>query len=52
MNYDILNQVLQIAGFGMSGIFIFMLLFYLVIYLLGRFYPYKIKADDKESDTN
>jgi hypothetical protein len=50
MNNDILNQAFQIAGFGMLGIFIFMILFYLVIYGLGRIYPYKAVEDEKDTD--
>jgi len=50
MKNDILNQSFQIAGYGMMGIFIFMLLFYGVIYLLGRIYPYKAVEDDNEKD--
>jgi tetrahydromethanopterin S-methyltransferase subunit E len=50
MNNDILNYSFQIAGYGMIGIFIFMLLFYLVIYLLGRIYPYKTIEDDVDTD--
>ena len=49
MNHDILNHAVQIAGYGMLGIFIFMLLFYLVIYLLERIYPYKHVEEENES---
>jgi hypothetical protein len=48
MNNNILNYAFQIAGYGMLGIFIFMLLFYLVIYLLSRIYPYKPVEDENE----
>jgi hypothetical protein len=50
MNNDILNQSFQIAGYGMVGIFIFMLLFYMVIYLLRRFFPLKTIEDEKEPE--
>jgi len=50
MTNDILNHAIQIAGFGMLGIFIFMALFYLVIYLLDRFFPYKPVEDESENE--
>jgi hypothetical protein len=50
MNYEILNYAFQIAGYGMIGIFIFMLLFYLVIFLLDRIYPYKAVDEEKEPE--
>ena len=48
MNNDILNHAFRIAIYGMLGIFIFMLLFYLVIYLLDRIYPLKNVEEEKE----
>ena len=50
MKNEILNHAFQIAGYGMLGIFIFMLLFYLVIFFLDRIFPFDPLSDDKESN--
>jgi hypothetical protein len=40
---------LKIMGFGMAGIFIFMLLFGLIIYALQKIFPFKEKAPTNEN---
>ena len=51
MTSDILSHAFKIAGYGMLGIFIFMALFYLVIYLLDRIYPHKPQDDKTEAES-
>lgn len=38
---DPLNAALQITAIGMTGIFLFMFIFYLSIRLIDRFFPGK-----------
>jgi hypothetical protein len=40
---------LKVMGFGMAGIFIFMLLFGIIIYTLQRIFPYKEETQTNEN---
>jgi hypothetical protein len=44
---DTFIKTLEIAGIGIAGIFVFMLLFYLTIQLLYRLFPYKKEKSEK-----
>jgi hypothetical protein len=50
MTNDILSSAFQIAGYGMLGVFIFMALFYLVIFLLDRTYPFKPTKEENKPE--
>ena len=39
---------LKIMGFGMAGIFVFMLLFGIIIFALRKFFPFKKEAKDEK----
>ena len=41
-------DTLKIMGIGMAGIFVFMLLFGIIIYLLRRVFPFKENPPTKE----
>ena len=49
MNNNLIFTALQLAGYGMLGVFIFMSLFYLVIYFLEKSYPYVPDKKEEES---
>jgi Na+-transporting methylmalonyl-CoA/oxaloacetate decarboxylase gamma subunit len=36
---DLLNKALEITAIGMGGIFLFMLIFFIAIRLLNKFFP-------------
>jgi hypothetical protein len=43
MQPDILKSALEITGFGMLGIFSFMLIFYFAIKVIDKIFPYHKK---------
>ena len=48
MDIDTFYYALKITGLGMSGIFLFMLLFWGIIVLLHKLFPAKPEAPEKE----
>lgn len=48
--FDNFWNALIITGQGMTGIFIFMGLFYLAIKLLDKLFPYKTEKEEKEPE--
>jgi Na+-transporting methylmalonyl-CoA/oxaloacetate decarboxylase gamma subunit len=45
MNNDLINGLI-IMGVGMAGVFLVLVLFYIIILLLKKFFPYKPESDD------
>lgn len=43
MHTDILKSALEITGFGMLGIFAFMVIFYFAIKAIDKIFPYNKK---------
>ncbi|HOS17027.1 MAG TPA: OadG-related small transporter subunit [Bacteroidales bacterium] len=41
IDYNIVNSALLISGIGLVGIFVFMMIFYVVIKLIDKFFPAK-----------
>ncbi|MGE5353881.1 MAG: OadG-related small transporter subunit [Acidobacteriota bacterium] len=48
--FDNFWNALIITGQGMTGIFIFMGLFYLAIKLLDKMFPYKAEKNEQEAE--
>ncbi|MDR1222630.1 MAG: hypothetical protein LBL07_07110 [Tannerella sp.] len=49
MEINTFYTALIIMGFGMAGIFIFMLLFGIIIYALQKIFPFKEEAQTNEN---
>jgi len=47
-----IEKTLEIAGIGIIGVFIFMVIFYLLIRALDKFLPYKEEVSTEENSVD